>query len=62
MKNLTHLVRVQKTTWINPAHIVKIERQPTTDLQLGLFLTDGLPIKVDGDDAKTLLASLQAAD
>jgi hypothetical protein len=62
MKNLTHLVRVQKTNWINPAHIVRIQMADENELELRITLPNELVIRLRDDDAKTLLAALEAAD
>jgi hypothetical protein len=62
MKNLTHLVRVQKTNWINPAHIVRIKMADKNKLELCIHLTGGAVITLGDDDAKKVLATLQAAD
>ncbi len=62
MKNLTHLVRVQKTNWINPAHIIKIQMAEKNAPELHIVLTGERVIGLRGDDARKLLAALEAAD
>lgn len=62
MKNLTHLIRIQEKIWVNPAHIVKIQKDPYKE-ELHIYLTENRGvIKVGDEYTPKMLASLQAAD